>query len=323
MTFDTAASPWSRLWQTGVLHSCATGIQGNYDGAILAFWQRQFDALEDRARIVDLGTGNGPLLLLARERAGQRDIDLELHGVDIADIDPAGAVADGARLFAGIHFHPRTSACALPFADGEVDMVCSQFGFEYAPRDAAIDEILRVTRARNRISLVVHSDDSIVAQVAVHQRAGCAFLRDACPIVEQASAMVPVLFQAAQARGAHRGPTAESVRLAFNRSAKALMDTIEAMPEAQVLRKTAQQIRIALEYAAHSPQQADVILTHLGNSLQDEDVRLQQLQAALLSPADLDALARRLNQHGYQVRHASMEQLPGLKVGWTVEAVRA
>ena len=135
--------------------------------------------------------------------------------------------------------------------------------------------------------------------------------------------MVPVLFQAAQARGAHRGPTAESVRLAFNRSAKALMDTIEAMPEAQVLRKTAQQIRIALEYAAHSPQQADVILTHLGNSLQDEDVRLQQLQAALLSPADLDALARRLNQHGYQVRHASMEQLPGMKVGWTVEAVRA
>ena len=51
MTFDTAASPWSRLWQTGVLHSCATGIQGNYDGAILAFWQRQFDARRGRSRM--------------------------------------------------------------------------------------------------------------------------------------------------------------------------------------------------------------------------------------------------------------------------------
>ena len=118
---DTSAMPWSRLWATGVLHSCATGIHGNYDGEVLAFWQGQFDLAGDGARILDVGTGNGALLLLARERATRRGIGLTLLGVDIADIEPGRAVAGGADRFAGIEFHPRTSVCALPFADGEID----------------------------------------------------------------------------------------------------------------------------------------------------------------------------------------------------------
>src|SRR5690606_5536476 len=79
----SGAEPWSRLWSTGVLHSCATGIHGNYDGAVLEFWQRQFDSLEDGSRLVDVGTGNGALLLLARQRATERGIQLSMHGVDI------------------------------------------------------------------------------------------------------------------------------------------------------------------------------------------------------------------------------------------------
>src|SRR5690606_6934747 len=143
--------------------------------------------------------GNGPLLLLARERAAARGVGLELHGVDLADIDPVHAIVDGERLYAGIRFHPRTSACELPFADGEVDMLCSQFGFEYAPREQAVAELLRVARPRARIALVVHSDDSIVARASVEQRKGCAFLRPS-PAIAPAPALVPVLCRAAPAR---------------------------------------------------------------------------------------------------------------------------
>ncbi|KAF1690832.1 class I SAM-dependent methyltransferase [Pseudoxanthomonas taiwanensis] len=319
---DEAAAPWSRLWQAGVLHSCATGIQGNYDGPIRAFWERQFDALGDGARVVDLGTGNGPLLLLARGRAQARGVALELHGVDTADIDPPRALADGARLFAGVRFHPRTSACALPFGDGTVDLVCSQFGFEYAPREAALAEMLRVAAPRGRIALVVHSDDSVIARVSAQQRQGCAFLR-ASPVVERARALVPVLHRAARAR--HTGapaPQGEAERLAFNRAAQALMDMIEALPEAQVLRSAATQIRNALEAAAQVPVQADAMLARLHRHLADEDLRLRQQQDAQLSAADLEALAVRLRAHGYAVRHAPLEQRPGAKIGWALEAVR-
>lgn len=322
MTREDAAAPWSRLWKAGVLHSCATGIQGNYDGAIRAFWERQFDALNDGARVVDLGTGNGPLLLLARERAAARGVGLELHGVDLADIDPVHAIVDGERLYAGIRFHPRTSACELPFADGEVDMLCSQFGFEYAPREQAVAELLRVARPRARIALVVHSDDSIVARVSVEQRKGCAFLR-ASPVIEHARALVPVLYRAAQARRAGTAPPdGEARRLAFNQAAQALLEAIDAMPGAQVLRNTAQQIRAALEHAARAPEQADALLARLHESLQDEDQRLGHLQDALLGAGELEALAARLREHGYATTHAALEQRPGVKIGWSLEAVR-
>src|SRR5690606_31736861 len=229
---------------------CATGIHGNYDGAVLEFWQRQFDSLEDGSRLVDVGTGNGALLLLARQRATERGIQLSMHGVDIADIDPAQAVADGPGRFDGIRFHPRTSVCSLPFGDGKVDLVCSQFGFEYAPRAAAVAEIARVAAHRGRVALVVHSSDSIIAQVASPQREGLQFLREQCPVSEEARRLAPVLFQAAQS-GWNNGapgatPGAEASRLAFNRSAGALMEAIERLPMAQVLRNVAQQVQGAL-----------------------------------------------------------------------------
>lgn len=319
------AGPWSRLWSTGVLHSCATGIHGNYDGAVLEFWQRQFDSLEDGSRLVDVGTGNGALLLLARQRAGERGIQLSMHGVDIADIDPGRAVADGAGRFDGIRFHPRTSVCSLPFGDGEVDLVCSQFGIEYAPRAAALAEIARVAARRSRVALVVHSSDSIIAQVAAPQREGLLFLREQCPIIEEARKLTPVLFQATQSRWSSGTPDAppgaEATRLAFNRSAGALMDAIERMPMAQVLKNVAQQVQGALRHAYRSPDEAEIALRRLEEGLQDEDARLQQLEQAMLSADDLDALAGHLGDHGYAVRHAPLLQR-GAKFGWTVVASR-
>lgn len=320
-----ASNPWSRLWNSGVLHSCATGIRGNYDGAILAFWHRQFDALQDLSRAVDIGTGNGALLLLARDRARQRGITLELHGIDIADIDPPKNVPDGAQRFEGIAFHPRTSASDLPFEDGTIDLTCSQFGFEYAPRGPAIREMMRVAQTRNRIALVLHSDDSIVAQVAVAQHEGHAFLKHGCAVIDRARDMVPILaWGAAVARGENAGSVAgaEAKRLAFNLSAQALMDAIERLPQAQVLRNAAMGIRAAFEQAGDAPEQADSILRRLQDDLLDEEARLTHLQSALLTAADLDALADTLRQQDYTVRCTALHQREGVKIGWTLEAVR-
>ena len=78
---SAASGVWSRLWRRGTLHSCATGIAGNYDGEILAFWRRQFQALQSGARVIDVGSGNGPLLLLAAALRRERS-DGEPHGLD-------------------------------------------------------------------------------------------------------------------------------------------------------------------------------------------------------------------------------------------------
>ena len=321
---DSSAMPWSRLWATGVLHSCATGIHGNYDGEVLAFWQGQFDLAGDGARILDVGTGNGALLLLARERATRRGIGLTLLGVDIADIEPGRAVAGGADRFAGIEFHPRTSVCALPFADGEIDLVCSQFGFEYAPRAAAIREIARVAGGTSQLALVLHRSDSIIARVSAPQREGLRLLGSECPIVPLARRMVPVLFEAARGRQQGRGhadPGHEAVRQSFNRAASALMDGIERLPQAQVLRNTAQQVRRALELAYTSPAQADAMLARVGEGLLDEEARLEQLERAMLSADGMRELSGQLSGIGYTVQWSPLEQ-KGERFAWALEATR-
>lgn len=325
MTNNATTGPWSRLWDMGVLHSCANGIQGNYDGSILKFWQRQFDSLEDSSSVVDIGTGNGALLLLARESAMARGIKLHMHGIDIADINPAQSIPDGKNRFAGIHFHPNTSACRLPFTDGEVDMVCSQFGFEYAPREAAIQEMMRVVHARSRISLIAHSTDSVIAEVAGPQLEACAFLLHESPIIEQARAMASILSHAAITKNTVREASpleSENERINFNRSAEKLADEIERLPQAQVLRNAANQIRSALQIASKSLPQSELILKQLIINLEDEQTRLRQLQSALLSDTELEVLVNRLQQHGFHTRYAKLEQQPNVKVGWSIEATR-
>lgn len=325
---SAASGVWSRLWRRGTLHSCATGIAGNYDGAILAFWRRQFQALQSGARVVDVGSGNGPLLLLAaalrRERSDgePHGLDLDLHGVDIAQIDPVRDVPDGARQFAGMHFHPATPTERLPFEDGSVQLLCSQFGIEYAPRDAAVGEAVRVVAPRGRIALVLHSDDSIVARTSIAQRQAAAFLRADCPVVERAVALVPVLHRASTTRGMDGATDAEALRQAFNTSAAALMDEIERVPAAELLQRVAQQLQAALRLAATAPDEAIARLHALRESIEDEDTRLAHLQAALLDQDALDAMSNTLVASGFRTTLGTIEQRPGVKMGWTLEAVR-
>lgn len=318
------AAVWSRLWGSGVLHSCATGIDGNYDGAIRAYWESAFARVPDGGRVVDIGTGNGAVLLLAREVAARRSHTLQLHGVDVADIDPMRAVPDGASRFSGVVFHPQTSATALPFGDGDVALVCSQFGVEYAPRDAAIDEILRVIGPGGRAAFILHSDDSIVADVSRQQREACVFLLEHCPVFERARALVPVLARAAlpHAREAlARDAAADVARTAFNEAAQQLMDQIAARPLAVVLQNAAQQVRQVLQLAGTSEAMATQALDRALAGLQDEFVRLQQLQAALIGADELERIAERFRQHGFTARSAPIEQRPGIKMGWTLDVV--
>ncbi len=151
-----ATEAWTRLWRAGALHSCGCAFRDNYEGATADFWRGRFAALDDGARVVDLGTGNGAILLLAREVAAARGVRFALDGVDLADIDPA-ALPGAEDRYAGIRFHPRTSMAALPFADRSVDLVCGQYALEYAPFAPAAAEIARVLAPGGRIAFVLRA----------------------------------------------------------------------------------------------------------------------------------------------------------------------
>ncbi|MDO5610878.1 MAG: class I SAM-dependent methyltransferase [Pseudomonadota bacterium] len=320
---NTHALAWTDLWRRGVLHSCASGIEGNYDGAIADFWTTRFQTLNDRDCVVDLATGNGALALLAAHHAEARGITLDIHGIDLADIAPARDTAGNERLLSSIHFHPRTAIHDLPFADGSIPLLVSQFGFEYAGDRASAEEMIRVLANDGRIALILHSKDSLVAQTAPLQLAGIDYLLGQSLIGDTAR-MAGLL-------ATHRSPdrrraligsaAAEPIRLAFNHSVNALMDRLDAEPDTHVLKQATQQIATILKLADQGRLE-DIQRATLGwqDALLAEQARLEQLGRALLSAEQLAQIAQWFRDTGLQVETSAIHRSANSPMGWSLIA---
>lgn len=153
---------WETYYRGGGLVTCPTGPEPNYTLEARDIWEEFFRSLPAGARIVDIGTGNGPIPLIAKECADGAELRFEIHGVDLAQIAPDRDVPDGARLFEGIRFHPGVSAEQLPFEPASVDAVTGQYALEYADVARVLAEVARVLRPGARAQFVTHHRDSVV-----------------------------------------------------------------------------------------------------------------------------------------------------------------
>ena len=137
-----AIAPWTACWQfeSGKGRSDRPPL----DLLIEPVWYEFVDLLPERARILDLATGNGTVALSCAHRARERRIALEIDAVDAADISPPDQVADAEGHFPPIRFKGGVWLEDLPFGDDSFAAVISQFGFEYADEARAIAEVSRV-----------------------------------------------------------------------------------------------------------------------------------------------------------------------------------
>jgi len=104
--------------------------------------------LSTSATLLDVGSGVGDIAARARDLARQREIDLSLITIDMAE---TLAVASRARAGNAV----RGTATALPFADHSVDVVmCSQTLHHFDDTSAAgvLRELNRVARVRVIVS---------------------------------------------------------------------------------------------------------------------------------------------------------------------------
>lgn len=164
---------WENYYGSGQLATCPTGPDGGYDQELRTAWEEFFSPLPDGARLLDIGTGNGAVLAIAVEHAARLGRSWQLHGSDLANIDPRRDVADGQRRFAGVVFHPRVASEQLPFAC-ELDAVCGQYALEYAEHGAVLAEIARVLRPGGRAQFIAHHADSVILRNARASLAECA-----------------------------------------------------------------------------------------------------------------------------------------------------
>lgn len=314
---------WSRYWQAGALHSCSGAFAGNYEGATAEFWNAQFANVPDGGAIVDLGTGNGAIALLARQAAIRLGRRFDIHGVDAAAIDPAAALPDGARVFEGIRFHAGVSVAQLPFADAGVALVCGQYALEYMPREAALREIARVLGACGRGAFVLHSRDSTVLETTAEQLGHCRLLFEESVVFGRARLMGEVLAAAntpERRRALTDDPRAQALRHELNEAAGLVMDRAETAPTPGLLRTALGAISSTLQGAIQlGPEGVVEQLNRHERLLRDEWDRLCDLDEAALDEAQAETLRKAFVAAGYANSVLGrLDHAPGQRLGWTL-----
>lgn len=157
---------WETYYRGGMIATCPTGPDGGYDLEVRDAWVEFFSMLPAQARILDVGTGNGVVALIAAETASAQGRNWEIHATDLAQIDPPRHVPDGARRLAGITFHAGVATEHLPFETESFDAVSGHYALEYTDTRAALAEIHRVLKPAGDAQFIMHHADSMLLQSA-------------------------------------------------------------------------------------------------------------------------------------------------------------
>lgn len=167
---------WTAYWadrpeQAG---GCLPGLPTAVNALLEKKWHLFFAQLPPGARLLDLGTGSGAVIRMAR---AQRP-DLLLTGVDYADHLPA--------LGAGVSLHTGTAMESLPFADQSFTGVCGQFALEYGTTAPTAGEVRRVLADKGSYHFICHHADGIIVRDNVARQAAIKTLLGPTGLLETA-----------------------------------------------------------------------------------------------------------------------------------------
>ncbi len=194
---------WTAYWQqSDTLNSFAEGQAATgYHGELADFWQKQLSGLAPSAILLDLGTGNGALAVLLAEQKLKRANDWRILAVDAADIQPQRLIAKQpalAKPFKQIRFLGHTRIEQLPCANASIDLLVSQFAFEYSELSASLEEAWRVLKPGGRLVAVMHSADTALAQDSAVGILVMQNLLAADGIIERVLALLPLALRSTQ-----------------------------------------------------------------------------------------------------------------------------
>ncbi len=141
---------WDAFWDgsdasaSGCLPDAWRGI----DRVQTSIWHQLARTLPRRARVLDLGTGDGRVMARLLEARS----DLKPVGIDQARSLPTPP--KGAKVRTEVLMRD------LPFPDDTFAAVTSQFGFEYGDIEPAAAEVQRVVQPGGDVAMITHREDS-------------------------------------------------------------------------------------------------------------------------------------------------------------------
>lgn len=318
---DTQASQsaWHEYWRSGALHSCATSFAANYDGAIAAFWLRNFAGLGPQDRVLDIASGNGALARLLLDTDGNANVPID--SVDLAPVAPAWQDELAAGQKHRLAFFGHTAAEALPFSAASHTLAVSQYGLEYTDLDRSVPELLRVLRRPARVALLVHHTASRPVTLARDEVAHIDWLLGPDGLLITGTALLEPMARAATPAGRQKlAADNHAIRLRdqFNALQLQLEARASAAPCPDVLYDTREVIAASFATAARQGVgPAAQRLQALRELLVHSRVRLADLLRCALDERGVAGLVQRFGSVDPPRVGKVVEQ--NWLMGWTVE----
>ncbi len=318
---------WDRYWRYGFLTSCADAFDSNYQGELRRTWEIFFSGLPQRARILDIGTGNGAIAAIANEVSATNQRGFEIHGIDRAEIDPQATLKSDASVLDGIHFHSRTAAEDTGFDSASIDAVTGQFAFEYTDVDKTIDELARILKPGAQAMFIMHHGDSIVLSTTREELRLAALLFSGEDIFDAALALLEKLgsVPATERAGLASDSQAEALRHNLNQAAAVLTTALKSSPHPEILKTAMTYVsRAFTDLDKDGLEKALDQLREHKRELQANVGRLQDLQRASVSEQKSREIAQKMRESGFEADfpealfHAENQLL-----GWQLRAKKS
>lgn len=316
---NAGAKAWSNYWQQGYVTTFATSEEESYSGLVLDYWQRVFSTQDDKSRVVDLAAGNGALISLANDYVRDHRVALDLVAIDAADVTSSKVYQANDR----IRLMANTPIEDIPLKSQSVDLIISQFGYEYSDTLAASVEVSRLLKSGGQFRALIHHSASPVtlqSQSAVQQILLCqrSELTDtAAKLIKRLRALKK------KKRAAEKDEKARELRELFNRMSNRLLEYGDRLPDSSHVNYFINELGSLFDASKTRTMSVSKKLEILDKMDEDSALYLERMQSMLKAACDDDRikiLCSELISNGLTVKQPVEFESQGDKFAWVIEA---
>lgn len=304
MTNDPEKQAWDRQWRGKILSTCAQHMDPEAGREMGAGWAEFLGKLPAGSKILDVGTGNGLLPLIALQVSDSTGKEFEVHGADFADIDPGKALPEHAPHLARITFHPNCPTEKLPFADQTFEAVTAQHAFEYGDPEKSAVEVARILKGGGKFRFLMHAAESEIVKANFCKIEQSRYILDDVKLFELTREAVKT-GDGDALKGA-LGITA--TKFESDPNTGDLIQLLDLLWGAYEQRDKFESTQVFQNWISENRAE-----------LAAQKVRIEALLDAALDKAGVEALEKTFKNLGFEVKASSVNAKVGGQVGWLLE----